>query len=92
MIVVSKSELASRLDPRTHQIGVAVFTTASLACDIAGSAEVLVAARFAQGLGAAVMASAILALIVVEFPDAAGRATATRSTHWSPSPRSLWGS
>ncbi len=54
-----------------------MFTVASLACGIAGTPAVLVAARFVQGFGAAVMASGILALIVVEFPDPAGRATAT---------------
>ena len=57
--------------------GIAVFTAASLACGLAGSPGVLVFARFVQGVGAAVMASGILALIVVEFPDPAGRATAT---------------
>jgi MFS family permease len=42
-------------------------------CGFAGSEGMLIAARFVQGIGAAVGASAILALIVVEFPDPAER-------------------
>ncbi len=57
--------------------GVAIFTFASLTCGLAGSPGVLVGARFVQGFGAAAMASGILSLIVVEFPDADARATAT---------------
>jgi EmrB/QacA subfamily drug resistance transporter len=57
--------------------GVAIFTFASLTCGLAGTAVVLVVARFVQGFGAAAMASGILSLIVVEFPDAPARATAT---------------
>src|SRR4051794_27322826 len=49
--------------------GIALFTAASVACGMAGSEAALIAARFVQGLGAAVSASAILALVVVEFPD-----------------------
>jgi EmrB/QacA subfamily drug resistance transporter len=54
---------------RLFLVGIAVFTAASVFCGTAGSAGTLIAARFVQGLGAAVSASAILALIVVEFPD-----------------------
>ena len=49
--------------------GAAVFTAASLACGLARSAGVLVAARAAEGLGAAMMAPAALALILAMFPE-----------------------
>jgi EmrB/QacA subfamily drug resistance transporter len=54
---------------RLFLAGIAVFTAASVLCGTAGSEATLIAARFVQGLGAAISASAILALIVVEFPD-----------------------
>jgi len=53
--------------------GAAVFTAASLACGLAGSAGALVAARAVEGLGAALMAPAALALILVLFPEGAER-------------------
>ena len=49
--------------------GATVFTAASLACGLAGSAGVLVAARAVEGLGAAMMAPAALALILAMFPE-----------------------
>lgn len=54
---------------RMFLTGIAVFTAASLLCGLAGSEAMLIVARFVQGFGAALAASAILALIVVEFPD-----------------------
>ncbi len=58
---------------RMFLAGIAIFTGASMLCGFAGSEGMLIAARFLQGIGAAVGASAILALIVVEFPDPAER-------------------
>jgi EmrB/QacA subfamily drug resistance transporter len=49
---------------------------ASLLCGIAPSEGALIAARFVQGIGAAVQASVILAIIVTEFPAPAERARA----------------
>jgi EmrB/QacA subfamily drug resistance transporter len=49
--------------------GVTLFTIASALCGAAASEEMLIAARFVQGLGAALSASVILAMIVAEFPD-----------------------
>ena len=54
-------------------IGAAVFTAASLACGLAGSAGALIAARAVEGVGAALMAPAALALILVLFPEGAER-------------------
>jgi EmrB/QacA subfamily drug resistance transporter len=56
--------------------GIAIFTAASMLCGFAGSEAMLIVARFVQGFGAAVAASAILALIVVEFPDPGERVRA----------------
>jgi EmrB/QacA subfamily drug resistance transporter len=54
---------------RMFLAGIAIFTGASVLCGLAGSGGMLIGARFLQGFGAAVCASAVLALIVVEFPD-----------------------
>jgi EmrB/QacA subfamily drug resistance transporter len=61
---------------RTFFAGLAIFTLASLAAGLAGSQEALIAARAAQGLGAAVLAPTTLALITSMFPNPRERATA----------------
>ena len=61
---------------RVFLAGVLLFTTASALCGLAPSPGLLVAARFAQGVGAAAQASVILAIIVTEFPEAGERARA----------------
>ncbi len=66
--------LADLLGRRTILIaGAAVFTAASLACALARSADVLVAARAVEGLGAALMAPAALSLILAMFPEGTER-------------------
>src|SRR5829696_206121 len=50
-------------------IGLALFTGASLACGLSGSAALLVAARAAQGLGAALVTPAALAILTDAFPE-----------------------
>jgi EmrB/QacA subfamily drug resistance transporter len=49
-------------------VGLAVFTLASLACGLAESGEVLIAARVVQGAGAALMNPATLSIISATFP------------------------
>jgi len=49
--------------------GLVVFTVASLMCGLSGSQEMLIAARFVQGIGGAMAAAVILGMIVTMFPD-----------------------
>src|SRR5919201_5343040 len=49
--------------------GLTVFTLASLACGAAQSQEMLVAARFVQGVGGAMTSAVILGMIVTMFPE-----------------------
>jgi EmrB/QacA subfamily drug resistance transporter len=49
--------------------GLGVFITASLACGLANSQWVLVAARFVQGIGGAMTSAVILGMIVTMFPE-----------------------
>src|SRR4029079_17677181 len=48
--------------------GLAVFTAASLACGLAGDADMLIGARVVQGIGAAMMNPATLSIITATFP------------------------
>jgi EmrB/QacA subfamily drug resistance transporter len=61
---------------RVFLAGVTVFTLASLLCGAADSSTLLIAARFLQGIGAAMQASVILAIILIEFPTPNERARA----------------
>ncbi|HET7765656.1 MAG TPA: DHA2 family efflux MFS transporter permease subunit [Burkholderiales bacterium] len=56
--------------------GTLFFTTASLVCGLAGSQWLLVGARFAQGLGGAVVSSIALSLIMNLFQEPGERAKA----------------
>ncbi len=49
--------------------GLAVFTVASLLCGLAANQEMLVAARFLQGMGGALTSAVILGMIVTMFPE-----------------------
>ena len=56
--------------------GLVVFTVASFACGIAQSQEMLVAARFVQGVGGAMTSAVVLGMIVTMFPEPAEQAKA----------------
>jgi EmrB/QacA subfamily drug resistance transporter len=57
-------------------IGLALFTLASLACGLANSQALLIAARAVQGLGGAVVSAVALSLIMNLFTEPAERAKA----------------
>ncbi|MGZ4175199.1 MAG: MFS transporter, partial [Solirubrobacteraceae bacterium] len=61
---------------RVFLAGLVLFTAASVLCGAAPSQGFLIAARFVQGVGAAMQASVILAIIVTEFPEPHDRARA----------------
>jgi EmrB/QacA subfamily drug resistance transporter len=54
---------------RVFLAGVSLFTCASLACGLAHSQWLLVAARFVQGIGGAMTSAVILGMIVTMFHD-----------------------
>ena len=56
--------------------GMVVFTVASLLCGLAGSPELLIAARFLQGVGGAMSSAVALGMIVTLFPEPKERAKA----------------
>jgi len=61
---------------RLYQLGLALFTAMSLACALSPSVAFLIAFRMAQGLGAAMMLPASLALLSQLYPDPRARALA----------------
>lgn len=61
---------------RMFMLGLAGFTLTSLACGIAPSAPLLIAARILQGLAAAVMSPQVFAMMRIGFTDDRERATA----------------
>jgi EmrB/QacA subfamily drug resistance transporter len=61
---------------RIFMIGLFIFTAASLLCSLSNSQWMLIAARFVQGLGGAMAAAVILAMIYTTFTDANERAKA----------------
>ncbi len=61
---------------RLFLIGLGVFTAASLAAGLSGNAEVLIAARAVQGLGAALVTPTTLAIISATFVSTRDRTMA----------------
>ncbi len=61
---------------RVFVAGLIAFTGASLLCGLAWSRELLVVARFLQGIGGAMTSAVILAIIVAMFEEPAERAKA----------------
>jgi EmrB/QacA subfamily drug resistance transporter len=61
--------LGDRFGPKNlYMIGLAVFTAASLWCGLSGSVGMLIGARVAQGIGAAVLTPQTLLMITRIFP------------------------
>ncbi len=54
---------------RIFLTGLAIFTTASLLCGLSQSQEMLIGARFVQGIGGALTSAVILGMIVTMFPE-----------------------
>jgi EmrB/QacA subfamily drug resistance transporter len=54
---------------RIFLIGLAIFTAASLLCAVAQTQEMLIVARFVQGVGGALTSAVILGMIVTMFPQ-----------------------
>ena len=68
-LLVPAGKLADRLGHRrAFLVGSAVFTVASLGCAVAPSVEILIIARVLQGIGAAILIPATLALVMAAFP------------------------
>ncbi len=88
---------------RVFVAGLALFSGASLVCALSGSAGLLVAARAAQGLGAAVVTPAALAILTAAVPEGRGRSRAVgfwtaaqaggapRAGSWAASSPRVWG-
>jgi len=64
---------------RILQVGIVLFTVASLVIGIAQSPYELIAARAVQGLGASILAPSVLAIISTTFPEGTER---TRALAW----------
>src|SRR6478672_1550936 len=61
---------------RVFLLGLAIFTVASLVCAASQSQEMLVGARFVQGVGGALASAVILGMIVTMFPEPGDQAKA----------------
>ena len=61
---------------RLFLTGIGLFTFASLACGVANSQGLLVAARAAQGVGGAIVSAVALSLLMMLFTEQADRAKA----------------
>jgi len=69
VLMLTGGKLADMLGRRRMFIvGLAIFTGASLACGLAGSAGFLIGARIVQGVGSALMNPATLSIITATFP------------------------
>lgn len=76
-LLVLGGSLADRLGRRrVFLTGLVVFSVASLLCGLAPTLPVLVGARVAQGVGAAMLNPVALAIIVSVYPDVRRRAGA----------------
>lgn len=77
VLLLTCGRVGDRIGARlSFLIGLAVFAAASVLCSLAGQADQLIAFRAVQGLGAALLAPAPLALIAHMYPEPAARARA----------------
>lgn len=68
-LLVPSGKLADRLGHRqAFLVGSGVFTVASMACGLAPNIEFLIIARVFQGVGAAILIPASLALVMIAHP------------------------
>ncbi|MGI9598135.1 MAG: DHA2 family efflux MFS transporter permease subunit [Acidimicrobiales bacterium] len=68
-LLVPAGKLADRLGHRRAFLtGSAIFPAASMACGLAPTVALLIAARVVQGIGAAILIPASLALVMAAFP------------------------
>nr|WP_236070594.1 MFS transporter [Streptomyces polyasparticus] len=76
-LMLSTGAFADRIGAtKAYGIGVALFTAASVACGLAPDLATLTGARVLQGIGAAIVLPASLALVRRAFPDPVRRARA----------------
>jgi MFS family permease len=61
---------------RVFVVGLALFSVASLVCGLSGSAALLIAARAAQGFGAALVTPGALSILTGVYPEGEGRSLA----------------
>ena len=76
-VLLLAGRLGDLLGPRRILLaGLTLFTAASLACGLAPTIGVLIAARFAQGIGGALASAVVLGMIVTLYPRPAERGRA----------------
>jgi MFS transporter, DHA2 family, methylenomycin A resistance protein len=76
-LILTGGALGDRLGAKgMFMAGFAVFTVASLACALAPTSAILIAARAIQGVGAAILVPNSLALLNHAYPDATERGRA----------------
>jgi DHA2 family methylenomycin A resistance protein-like MFS transporter len=76
-LILTAGALGDRLGAkRIFMAGFAVFTAASLTCALAPTSAILIAARVAQGVGAAILVPNSLALLNHAYPEAKERGRA----------------
>jgi len=81
-LMLTCGAIGDRIGPkRLYQIGLIFFTITSLLCALATGPAFLIAARFLQGIGAAIMLPSSLSLISHAYPNAGDRAKAI--AHWA---------
>lgn len=76
-LLLTSGALGDRLGAKpVFLVGLTLFTTASLLCSLVPNIDLLIATRALQGVGAALLAPASLALITHAYPDVQKRARA----------------